>query len=194
MEKIFYVTGNQTKFDNAQNLMNELGINLEQAELDIPEVQSVSLEIVAANKARKAFNILKKPLFVNDAGWLITALNGFPGPYMKYVNKWLTSEDFISLMRTHENREVILRDAIVYIDDQEIKTFVQDTKGVILNEVRGSGKHPSESVISLSDNGLSIAEENERGIFFFESEKKVWEEFAAWLKGAENRLRQLSRK
>jgi|SRR2546429_2070654 len=181
MEKLIFVTGNQNKFDTAQSLLGKSGISLEQAKLDISEIQGSSLEDVASDKAKKAFAVLKKPLFINDAGWLITALNGFPGPYMKYINEWFKSEDFINLMRPYRNREVILRDVIVYIDEHGTKTFIQDVKGTMLDEPQGRGTHPSDRVISLSDNGLSISEENDKGVFFIAAEKKVWEEFAEWL-------------
>ena len=182
METLLYVTGNQSKFENAKNLMKSFGIEIEQDDLYIQEIQSDSAEEITTDKAQKAFEILKKPLFVNDASWIIPALNGFPGPYMKYINEWFVPQDFINLTSGRENRQVILRDTIVYADENFTKTFSHDIHGTILEEAKGSGKHPSESIISLSPNGLSIAEENKKGSFFLESERKVWEEFANWLK------------
>src|SRR2546429_6533909 len=182
METLLYVTGNQSKFENAKNLMKSFGIEIEQDDLYIQEIQSDSAEEITTDKAQKAFEILKKPLFVNDASWIIPALNGFPGPYMKYINEWFVPQDFINLTSGRENRQVILRDTIVYADENFTKTFSHDIHGTILDEAKRSGKHPSESIISLSPNGLSIAEENKKGSFFLESERKVWEEFANWLK------------
>lgn len=182
METLLYVTGNPKKFEDANDLMKSFDIHLEQAVLDIPEIQSDSAEEITLDKAKKAFEIVKKPLFVNDSSWLIPALNGFPGPYMKYINQWFTSQDFISLMSGYDNREIILRDLIVYIDIIETKVFNSDVRGKILKEIRGSKGRPSDGVISLSASGLSLVEEAEKGSFLLEPEKKLWEEFAFWLR------------
>jgi XTP/dITP diphosphohydrolase len=182
MGNLLYVTGNKKKFENAKDLMSSFGIYINRVALDIPEIQDESPEAVTVDKAKKAWESLKKPLFVNDASWIIPALNGFPGPYMKYINKWFVPQDFINLMSGKENRQVILRDTVVYVDGNVTKAFSHDTFGTILEKTKGSGKHPSESVTSLSSNGLSVAEENEKGSFFLESEKKVWEDFAGWLR------------
>jgi len=161
--------------------MRPYGINIVQAKLDIAEIQSDSFETIAIDKAKKSFEILNEPLFINDAAWVITALNGFPGPFMKYVNNWFSAEDFINLMLRHKNREVILRDTIVYINGSETKVFSYENKGVLLQEVKGDSGLPSARVISLSKNGLSISEENEKGSFYLESEQKIWKDFADWL-------------
>lgn len=182
METLLFVTGNPKKFEDANYLMKSFEIHLEQVALDISEIQSDSAEEITHDKAKKAFEILKKPLFVNDSSWLIPALNGFPGPYMKYINQWFTSQDFINLMAGHDNREIILRDLIVYIDDATTKVFNNDAHGKILKEIRGSYGRPSDSVISLSTSGLSLVEEAEKGSFLLEPEKKLWEEFASWLR------------
>lgn len=179
--KILYVTSNDRKFNSAKTLMSSLGIEITQAKVDIPEIQSDSLEEIAIDKAERAFKILKHPLFINDAGWIIPALNGFPGPYMKFINQWFTPDDFINLMQGQKNRQVILRDTIVYVDKEGTKIFSYDNKGVMLRKIRGKEGPPSNKVISLSDSGLSISEENEKGIFFLESERKIWEEFSTWL-------------
>src|SRR2546429_379435 len=178
METLPYVTGNQSKFENAKNLMKSFGIEIEQDDLYIQEIQSDSAEEITTDKAQKAFEILKKPLFVNDASWIIPALNGFPGPYMKYINEWFVPQDFINLTSGRENRQVILRDTIVYADENFTKTFSHDIHGTILEEAKGSGKHPSESIISLSPNGLSIAEENKKPSFLRHSVKTL----VKWLK------------
>lgn len=181
---LFYVTGNRSKFQNAKNLMSEFGVNIEQSAVKIHEIQSDSIEEVAQDKARQAFDQLRQPLFVNDAGWIIPALGGFPGPYMKFINQWFTSQDFLSLMQDRNDRTIILREYIVYVDENTTKTFTQDVVGKVLTEIKGSGKAPSDSVISLSQDGKSIAEENaaHQNQFFLESEKAMWQEFANWLK------------
>ena len=114
--KIKYVTGNRLKIDYAHNKLKDFGIVLEQVVLDIQEIQSDDKFGVATDKAKKAFEIIQEPLFITDTFWEIPALNGFPGAFMKYVNKWFTPQDFLNLMNNKTDRRVLCYDQIVYID------------------------------------------------------------------------------
>jgi non-canonical purine NTP pyrophosphatase (RdgB/HAM1 family) len=182
MMKLTYVTGNKNKFENAQKFFMPYGVELEQASLNIREIQAHDGLEVAKYKAQSAWNMLHEPLFVNDASWSIPSLNGFPGPYMKYVNEWFEPIDFIHLMQDKEDRTIILKDTIVFVDETGSTVFTNEHRGTILtNLTQGDYRHPSDSVISLSKSGASISEEILRGISFIENENKVWEDFASWL-------------
>lgn len=180
--KLTYVTGNKNKFENAQKFFVPHGVELMQASLNIPEIQAYDGLEVAKHKAQSAWGLLHETLFVNDASWLIPALNGFPGPYMKYVNEWFMPIDFIHLMEGKEDRTIILKDTIVYIDETGSVVFTNEHRGTILTSpAQGDYRHPSDAVISLSKSGASISEEISRGVSFIENENRVWENFAAWL-------------
>ncbi|MEX0917051.1 MAG: non-canonical purine NTP pyrophosphatase [Candidatus Paceibacterota bacterium] len=180
--KILYVTGNSGKFGNAQKFFQEYNIDVEQRAVKIEEIQSGDSLEIAIDKAKKAFAIEQKPLFINDATWIIPALKGFPGPFMKYINQWFEPIDFIHLMEGKGDRRIILRDIIIYIDDTCHKVFTHDHEGSVLNEVASYGyKHSTDVVISLSKSGKSIAEEKENKNFFVEDEDKVWRDFVQWL-------------
>lgn len=183
MNELRYVTGNQSKFDNAQNFFTPHGVKLIQAKLDTYEIQGADALLIAQSKAQQAWEQLHEPLFVNDACWIIPALNGFPGPYMKYVNQWFKPEDFINLMRGKSDRTIILRDTIVYADGNGAQTFTNDHKGEILDSAfPGEYRNPSDVVVSLSASGKSLVEELAAGSFFLEGEDAVWENFLSWLK------------
>lgn len=180
--KISYVTGNPGKFENAQKFFTDYNIEVEQLTSKIEEIQSGDSLEIAIDKAKKAFDLENKPLFVNDATWIIPALKGFPGPFMKYINQWFEPVDFIHLMQDKEDRRIILRDSIVYISEEGHKIFIHDHEGWMLDEVASyEYTHPTDVVISLSKNKKSIAEEKANGNFFIEDEDRVWKDFAQWL-------------
>lgn len=180
--KISYVTGNPSKFENAQKFFSTYNIDVEQLAIKIDEIQSGDSIEIAAAKAKTAFEIHKQPLFVNDASWIIPSLKGFPGPFMKFINQWFEPGDFVNLMKGKSDRRIILRDCIVYIDETGHRLFTHEHQGIILDEVAMFDyKHPSDVVISLSANHKSIAEEKEKGSFFIEDEDLVWKQFASWL-------------
>ncbi len=183
---IIYVTGNKFKISAAQHYLNGKGITILQESADTKEIQSEDIEEVALDKAKKAYEVIKKPLLVNDAGWIILALNGFPGPFMKFMNEWFSSEDFLALMKDKKDKTVILRDVYVYYDGKKSKIFSYDYKGKMLNETKGEGR-PSDRVMSLSGNDESIAEEDKR-TNETEDYNQFWEDFPTWLNSESNSL------
>lgn len=138
---LYMVTGNNDKFKDAYYFLSQYGIEIEQKILDIPEIQSESIEKVAIDKAQKAFDCIKQPLFINDSGWKIPSLNGFPGPYMKYINNWFTADDFLALMRDKQDRTIVLEQVYVYRDAKETKVFIYEYNGTILEEKKETVYH-----------------------------------------------------
>lgn len=155
-----------------------------QKELDIPEIQASSTEEVALDKADRVFKQIKEPLLVSDHGWLIKALNGFPGPYMKFVNSWLEPKDFLALMEHHENREVILRQDLIYIDANTIKAFTYDLIGYVLREAKGNLGTNWDKVVCLTKDDKSIAEVREESgsKTILLDEREPWPSSAKWYK------------
>ena len=76
------VTGNRGKIAEARLA---LGADLEAAEVDLPEIQSLSYLEVLRAKADEAWRRLGRPLVVEEAGLDLSALNGFPGPLVKWM-------------------------------------------------------------------------------------------------------------
>lgn len=177
---LYYVTSNQNKIAVAQKNLTPLGVHFEPIYLDIVEIQSDSLESVALQKAQEAFNKVKKPLFINDHFWSISALHGFPGAYMKYMNQWLEPEDFLRLMKGKENRDAIQTEALCFTDGNTTKLFTTVHKGKVLEQKEGEGI-PAQTIISLSSDNISIAKKLETDPSAIE-EYPLWEEFATWYK------------
>ncbi|OGC48158.1 hypothetical protein A3A69_01175 [candidate division WWE3 bacterium RIFCSPLOWO2_01_FULL_37_15] len=176
---ICYVTGNQYKFKSACRRLLPFKIKLKQKQLaEIVEIQSDDIEKISLSKAQQAFQLLKCPLLVCDSAWYITSLNGYPGAYMSYMNKWFNPEDFLNLMKGKSNREVILEEVVTYIDKNGYKTFRHRKPGTILYSSKGNGI-PSNTIISLSSTGKSIAECDFENIKASEG-NGLWEDFGKW--------------
>lgn len=180
MRTVTYITGNASKHANAKAFLEKYNVDVAQQKLFLDEIQAEDAVAIAVRKARDAYAELGTPLFVNDASWLIPALGGFPGPYMRYMVEWFTMDDLLTLMQTKADRTVILRDTIVYIDEQGEKVFTHDTPGKILEAPAGEPRGPFVTqLFSLRADGKSIAEDETVG--FSESEAELWNEFGAWL-------------
>lgn len=124
-QEIIFVTSNKYKFQVAQKSLRGSALKLVQKKLETPEIQSESVEEIATFSARWAADTLKKPVVVSDGGCYVEALNGFPGPFIKYINKWLSANGLLSLMRSEKNRRVAWRDCLAYCEPgKKPKTFV----------------------------------------------------------------------
>ncbi|HYK08141.1 MAG TPA: non-canonical purine NTP pyrophosphatase [Candidatus Eisenbacteria bacterium] len=176
---LYFVTENKQKFDNAQIILKEYTLSLTQKPLPLVEIQSHSLEDIAKDKARQAFALVKKPLVVKDDGWYITALNGFPGSYMKYTNEWLTPQDFLNLLKPYTNREIIFRDALYFTDGKKETCIVNTITGRIIDSPKGKGVS-SATISTFRKDGKTMAECINEGLDFADKGVSIWHEFARW--------------
>ena len=89
MKPFVLVTGNLGKIAEARLAV---GGDLETVLAELPEIQSLDyLEIVHA-KADEAWRQVGRPLIVEEAGLDLAALNGFPGPLVKWMLKAVGAE------------------------------------------------------------------------------------------------------
>ena len=131
-KKIIFVTGNVYKFQVAEKTIQGGNIKLIQKKLETPEIQSESVEEVAAFSAMWAADVFKKPVVVSDGGCYIETLKGFPGPFIKYINAWLSANDLLVVMKGKKNRKVTWKDCLAYCEPGEKpKTFVCYFEGTI---------------------------------------------------------------
>ena len=81
MKQPIFITGNQHKADY---LAKMLGIPLEHQKVELDEIQSISLDDIVTHKVKKAYEIIGKPVLVEDVALGFTALGGLPGPFIKF--------------------------------------------------------------------------------------------------------------
>lgn len=106
MNKINFITSNQGKIKSLENSLksNDISVEVYAQNLDIMEPQFDTVQDVSRFKALKAFEILKAPVLVEDGGFSIFELKGFPGVYTKYVLKTLGADGILKLMQGKKNR------------------------------------------------------------------------------------------
>jgi XTP/dITP diphosphohydrolase len=179
MKPILYVTGNAMKFRQAEKTLGTFSIPAEQAQLDIPEIQAPAGEPVARDKAAKAYAALARPLVVSDDSWIIPGLKGFPGPYMKYMNDWFTTEDWLRLTDKLDDRRITLRQIVVYQDADQQLVFSADIAGTLLHEARGTSPYPHSSLVTF-DGKQTNAEYHEKGESAAAHYPNPWHKFAQW--------------
>lgn len=76
-----FITGNQSKADYLSQM---LGVQLEHQKIDLDEIQSTNLEEIVEHKVRQAYELVKRPVLVEDVSLGFDALGGLPGPFVKF--------------------------------------------------------------------------------------------------------------
>lgn len=104
----------------------------------ITETLVVDLEELVRAEARAAYAVTKVPCIVEHAGLIFEGRTTYPGGLTKPM--WNALEDDF-VVETHMNgRPAIARAVVGYCDGQSVRTFPDDTPGVLVDPPRGSRK------------------------------------------------------
>lgn len=137
--KITLVTGNWAKIAQAKEVLEPLGIEIDNVKMETIEVQADTVEEVAMYSAKDASNKLKCAVLKNDTGLYVDALGGFPGPYTHYVDDKLGEDGLLKLLDGVENRKASFVEAFAYCEyGKEPIVFKSVTNGVIAKEKTGT--------------------------------------------------------
>ncbi len=180
LDKIALITGNADKLRDLQAACAPFGIEVEQLDLPVDEIQSHEPEKIAQHKAKQAYKLAGRPVLVQDTHWNILALRGFPGAYMRYVSEWLKPEDFLALMAGKADRTIIRTYTVVYYDGKRSKLFSKDVMGTIADAPRGKGVAIDQIVITAGQTRTIAEIRSEDGVSSVAPEDSAWHEFAKW--------------
>ncbi|KAJ8494486.1 hypothetical protein ONZ45_g13217 [Pleurotus djamor] len=83
--KLIFVTGNANKLKEVRAILasGPQAIEIDSQELDIPEVQGTTQDVAIA-KCKRAAELIGGPCITEDTALCFKAMNGLPGPYIKY--------------------------------------------------------------------------------------------------------------
>ena len=133
-EEILFITGNNKKAEEVRAIT---GLNVIAKNLDIPEIQSLSVEDVAKAKALSAFQTVGCPIIVDDTGMSIEALNGLPGALVAWFLDILKPEGIIKLLANERNRKASVSTCIAYADETGTFAFTGTIYGEISSVLKG---------------------------------------------------------
>lgn len=122
---VFFITGNFHKFNEVRSVLGPLGLSVGMLRLKGNEIQSDHPAEIAVASAVEAFNRLRLPLIVEDAGLFVDALEGFPGPYAAYAYKTISNKGILKLMKNVANRKATFHSSIVYINEETAPTVFE---------------------------------------------------------------------
>lgn len=81
---VYFITGNSNKLKEFTQIIGDVeNYEFICKKIDLPEFQGEPEEI-ARQKCLTALNIVNAPVLVEDSSLCFNALNGLPGPYIKW--------------------------------------------------------------------------------------------------------------
>ncbi|PVU95969.1 hypothetical protein BB559_002553 [Furculomyces boomerangus] len=83
--KVTFVTGNKNKLAEVVKIIGD-SLQLDSKDVDIVEIQGTAEEITI-HKCLEAAKVVNGPVIIEDTGLCFNALNGLPGPYVKWFLK-----------------------------------------------------------------------------------------------------------
>jgi non-canonical purine NTP pyrophosphatase (RdgB/HAM1 family) len=129
------VTGNPGKLAEARRLA---GLDFAAEPLDLPEIQSLDLLEVLQAKGEEAWRRLGRPLVVEEAGLELAALNGFPGPLVKWMLDAVGAEGLARTALALVDPRATARCALLYRDAERTVIAEGSTTGRLVLPPRGA--------------------------------------------------------
>ncbi len=123
---IYFLTGNRNKLQEVQAVMPDV----EGWDVDLPEVQEIDAEEIISVKLNAVES--DSPVMVEDTSFYMEAMNGLPGPLVKWFLKTVGAEGLYQFATCKETYRATAETLIGYRDNYG-QTFF--TKGTLLGTV-----------------------------------------------------------
>jgi inosine triphosphate pyrophosphatase len=130
MNRITLVTGNQNKL---RELIEIAPAELEfsSKDIDLPEIQSLDIHMIAKDKVKRAYALLNAPVIVEDVSLGFDDLGDLPGPFYKFFREKLGDEVLLKLATLTKSNKVTVQCIAAYYDGKSLLYG----KGTISGEV-----------------------------------------------------------
>ena len=140
LSELFFASSNEHKFQEAERILANLGMQINLFKTTLEEIQSNSLNDIAEKKAIYAYDLIQKPVIIEDDGLFINALDGFPGPYSSYVYDTIGNKGIMNLLENSQVRDAKFVSIIAYCDsDCDVKLFESSIPGKISSIIEKGG-------------------------------------------------------
>lgn len=180
------VTSNKGKAKEFEEIFSKYGLRFRVEPMKTPELQATDLKLIAENSALYAYDVLREPVMVEDAGLFINALKGFPGPFSSYAFKTIGVDGIIRLLEGVEDRRAKFVSVIAFYSPitEPVRFFIGEVEGFISKEPRGSKGFGFDPIfIPAEGDGRTFGEMEVSEKNRFSHRARSARKFAEWIKG-----------
>lgn len=135
-----------------------LGIELERVHVPLEEIQTLDTVAVCHLKAIDAFTKIGRPVVVDDTGFGLVALRGFPGALVTWAIDSSGSEILYRMLPKGASNAAIITTAIGFANEKGVEVFRGIVDGIVLETPRGHGGFGFDDVFVPNGYNRSLAE------------------------------------
>lgn len=128
-----FITGNQHKADY---LAQYLGRQIQHQKVDLEEIQSIDLKAIVEDKARRAYELVQKPVLIEDVSLRFMALGRLPGPLIRWFLEELGTEGLCRTLQPYEDKRAVAAIAYGLFDGHRLHIFEAQVEGTVPPEPR----------------------------------------------------------
>jgi ribokinase/non-canonical purine NTP pyrophosphatase (RdgB/HAM1 family) len=160
--KMTFITGNAKKLAEVRQILpDDFPFELVAKKVDLPELQGADPHEIAREKCRMAAEKIGGPCFTEDTCLSFNALNGMPGPYIKWFLEKCGHDGLNRMLQGFEDKSATASTLLAFTmggDDKEISIFEGKTAGKVV-PARGSLEFGWDPIFEPDEgNGLTYAE------------------------------------
>lgn len=135
-------------------------MTLDHQKIDLDEIQSADPKVVIEHKVRQAYSLIQQPVLVEDTSLVFNALNGLPGPFVKFfVDAEDGLENMCRMLDGFNDRSAYGSVIYGYFDGNNLRFFEGRLNGTIAEHPRGDGGYGWDRIfIPDGYNNLTRAE------------------------------------
>lgn len=149
------VTGNPGKLAEARRIFAG---DLRSLAIDLPEIQSLDLEEVVRAKGAEAWRRVGRPLIVEETGLELAALNGFPGPLVKWMLAAIGAEGLAKTAHACGDPRTTARCLLLYRDEEREVLAEGICTGTLVLPARGEGGFGWDPVFQPDESDKTFGE------------------------------------
>lgn len=148
MENLTYITGNYGKYIYVKEKFEKAGISINYFKCDLDEPEVNDIKFISKEKAKQAYRILNKPVFVADTGFYIESYPnnpGYPGAFVKRSGISTNVDLLLRDMMNVSNRNCYFMDCLTFFNGNDYYQFLGICKGLLAQELRGKKNEKAKS-------------------------------------------------
>ncbi|KAF8628495.1 hypothetical protein AX15_003857 [Amanita polypyramis BW_CC] len=156
--RLVFVTSNANKLREVNEILRPYNIEVDSRNVDVPEIQGSTQEVAIA-KCRTAAEHIGGPCITEDTALCFKALNGLPGPYVKYFMVAVGHEGLNAMLVGFDTKEATAICTFAYSagPGTEPILFEGHTEGTIV-PARGPKVFGWDAVFEPLGTGMTYAE------------------------------------
>lgn len=132
---LFFITGNKNKFEEIKSILG----NVEQLDIDLPEIQDIDAKNIVRAKLAEALNYRDGEFIVEDTSLYFDCFKGLPGPLIKWFLKTIGNDGLANLAEKLGDNKAEAKTIIGYAKNRdEIEFFEGIIPGKIVAQAGAS--------------------------------------------------------